>query len=336
MTNNFLITPDYRSFINQIKQSITQARTKAVRSVNIELIGLYYSIGKQIVLKQKESNWGEDLIGQIEIDLKTSFPDLSGFSRRNLNYMRSLYNFIGEDIKVQQLVAQIPWGHVIVIMAKIKEKEVALFYIQKTIENSWSRVILDHQISLNLYQRQGKIVSNFDLTIDNLDVEMIKESFKESYILDFLGLSLDAKECDLEQALIQNITHFILELGKGFAFVGKQHKLTVGGQEFFIDMLFYNFILKRFVIIELKTTEFKPEYAGQIGFYMTAIDRDVKKDEDGSTIGLIICKTKNNTVVEYALANSGWPTGVAEYRLLSELPEEIRRCMPTENELKTL
>jgi len=334
MSNNFLVTKDYQAFISQIKRSIQQSRSRAIRSVNSELINLYHHIGKQIVEKQKSSNWGDDLIGQIELDLKISFPDLSGFSRRNLNYMRSMYNFFGKDAKVQQLVAQIPWGHIIIIMANIKDINEAEFYIRKTIENSWSRVILDHQISLKLYQRKGNIISNFDTTITDNDIPLMKESFKETYVLDFLGLEDVAKERNFEHALTKNITHFILELGKGFAFVGRQYKLTVGGQEFFIDMLFYNYILKRFVVIELKTTEFKPEYAGQIGFYVTAVNRDIKKDGDNATIGLIICKTKNNTVLEYALANIKEPTGVAEYKLLTDLPEEIQKYLPTENELK--
>ncbi len=335
MPKQFLISKDYQAFINQIKQNVQLARNRAIRSVNSELIGLYYQIGRQIARKQKETSWGDDLIGQIEFDLKNSFPDLRGFSRRNLNYMRNLYIFFGEDEKVQQLVAQIPWGHIIIIMAQIKDKEIALFYIRKTIENSWSRVILDHQISLNLYQRQGKAINNFDLTVGNQDAALIKETFKESYILDFLELGEDARERDLEKYLIQNITDFILELGKGFAFIGKQYKLTVKEQEFFIDLLFYNYILKRFVAIELKTTEFKPEYAGQIGFYITVIDKDVKKDEDKSTIGLIICKSKNSTVVEYALANSSKPMGVAEYKL-SELPKDIAEYLPSQEELKNV
>lgn len=336
MAHNFLITKEYQSFIENIKENIQQARNRAIRSVNGELIGLYYSLGKQIVEKQKNSNWGDDLIGQIEIDLKIAFPGMKGFSRRNLNYMRNLYTFFGGREKVPQLVARIPWGHIRLILDKIENRKEAEFYIQKTIENSWSRVVLEHQISLDLYGRQGAIISNFDSTIDARDVTLIKESFKESYVLDFLDLEESAKERDLEQSLIMDITHFILELGKGFAFVGKQHKIIVGEQEFFVDLLFYNYILKRFVVIELKTTEFKPEYVGQIGFYITAIDRDIKEDGDGATIGLIVCRSKNNTVVEYALANSNRPTGVAEYKLFSELPKDIQRYLPTESELKSL
>ncbi|MEI7621908.1 MAG: PDDEXK nuclease domain-containing protein [Candidatus Moraniibacteriota bacterium] len=336
MAKEFLATQDYRTLITQIKQSIQQARSRAIRSVNSELVGLYYKIGKQIVQKQENSNWGEDLIGQIEIDLKLAFPDLSGFSRRNLNYMRKLYIFFGGVEKVPQLVAQIPWGHIRLILDKIKNYAEAEFYVRKTIENSWSRVMLDHQIDLRLFQRQGKIISNFKATVEAQEVALIQEAFKESYVLDFLGLDAESKERDLEQALIENMTNFMLELGKGFAFAGKQFKLTVGGQEFFVDLLFYNYLLNRFVVVELKTTEFKPEYVGQLGFYLTAIDRDVKNQQDGETIGLLICKNKNNTVVEYALAGNGKPAGVAQYQLFADLPAEVQKYLPTEDELSLL
>ncbi len=336
MTKEFLATQDYRTFISQIKQSIKRARNKAIRSVNSELISLYYNLGRQIIEKQKQTDWGEDLIGQIEMDLKRAFPDSTGFSRRNLNYMRKFYNFFGNNEKVPQAVAQIPWGHIRLILDRIKDYAEAEFYVQKTIENSWSRVILDHQIDLKLYQRQGKIISNFKTTVDAQEVALIQEAFKESYVLDFLELGADAKERDLEKALIENITNFMLELGKGFAFAGKQFKLIVGGQEFFVDLLFYNYLLKRFVVVELKTTEFKPQYVGQLGFYLTAIDRDLKKPEDGETIGLLICKNKNNIVVEYALAGNNKPAGVAQYQIFADLPAEVQKYLPTEDELNLL
>ena len=332
MTKKIIITKEYQDFINSIKQSVLQARNIAVRKVNSELINLYYSIGKEIFLKQKETNWGDDLIGQIEKDLKKAFPEMTGFSRRNLIYMRKFFEFFGEDKFVPQAVAQIPWGHIRLILDKIKGKPEAVFYTQKTIENSWSRVILEHQIELNLYARQGKLQSNFDKQIEKKDLDDVKEAFKENYILDFLQLEAEAKEKDIEKALVKHISHFILEFGKGFAFIGRQYKLTVDDQEFFIDLLFYNYILKRFVIVELKTTEFKPEHIGQIGFYITAVDRNIKTESDKGTIGLIICKSKNKTVVEYALANSNHPTGVAEYKL-SELPPEIAACFPSKEEI---
>ena len=221
------------------------------------------------------------------------------------------------------------------LLAKVKNKKEATFYIQKTIENSWSRVILDHQISLDLYHRSGKLIANFDTTIENNDIEFVKNPFKENYILDFLQLSESSKEKDLEAALVKNISEFLMEMGKGFAFIGKQYKVTVGGQEFFIDLMFYNYRLKRFVVIELKTTEFKPEYIGKLGFYVTAIDRDVKMETDKATIGLLICKTKNDTVVEYAL-NNNQPTGIAEYKMFSELPSDIASCLPSDKDIQEI
>ena len=247
--------------------------------------------------------------------------------------MRKFYEFFSGDKFTPQLVAQIPWGHIRIILDKIKSTAEATFYIKKTIENSWSRVILEHQIELNLYARQGKLQSNFDKNIAKKELSAVKEAFKENYILDFLQLEDQAKEKDLEKALVKHISHFILEFGKGFAFVGRQYKLTVDDQEFFIDLLFYNYILKRFVIVELKTSEFKPEHIGQIGFYITTVDRNIKTKGDKGTIGLVICKSKNKTVVEYALANSNHPAGVAEYKL-SELPKDIAKCFPSEKELK--
>lgn len=249
--------------------------------------------------------------------------------------MKNCYLFFGNDTKVQQLVAQIPWGHIILLLTKIKDKEETLFYINETISNNWSRVILEHQIELNVYQRKGKLSSNFKNTIKKNELSFVNNNFKESYILDFLDLKEEFDERELEISLINNISNFLIELGKGFAFVGKQKKIIIGGEEFFIDLLFYNYILKRFIIIEIKTTKFKPEHLGQLSFYINAIDRDFKNHSDKETIGLLICKSKNKTVVEYALQNNKQPLGVAEYRL-KELPQDVRDCMPSEDELESL
>jgi predicted nuclease of restriction endonuclease-like (RecB) superfamily len=329
MSQKIITTKEYQEFISELKKSIVQTRHIAVRKINSELINLYYQIGKAIYTKQKESTWGDNFISQVEQDLKESFPDMSGFSRANLFYMKKFYVFFGEKEKIPQAVVQIPWGHIRLILDKIKDLTEAEFYVYKTVKNSWSRAVLEHQIELNLYQRQGKLQSNFTQTIPSEDLFSVQESFKESYIFDFLGLSVKAKEKDIEKALIEHISRFLLEFGRGFAFVGRQYKVVVGEEEFFIDLLFYNYILKRFVVIELKITDFKPEYVGQIGFYMTTIDRQVKTETDKETIGLIICKSKNKTVVEYALANSDRPTGVAEYKL-KELPPEIAEVLPDE------
>jgi predicted nuclease of restriction endonuclease-like (RecB) superfamily len=327
-----ILTTDenYKEFIENLKEQIKSSSQKVVKTVNSELINLYYQIGRQIVEKQAKASWGDNLIGQIEQDLRLAFPKLKGFSRRNLIYMRSFYNFCTDFEITQQLVAQIPWGHICLIINKIKSREEASFYINKTIENGWSRTILDHQIGLNLYQRAGKSLNNFEQTIpaDN-QVELVKQSFKESYVLDFLELGNLENERQLEDGLIENITKFMLELGKGFAYVGRQFKLEVGGQEFFIDLLFYNYILRRFIVIELKTTDFKPDYLGQLGFYMTAVNKQVKTSQDGATIGLLICRNKNQTVVEYTLSQLNQPTTVASYKL----PEELQQQLPDEEEI---
>ena len=287
---------------------------------------------KRAALTNKSKGSRSGFVGQVlflETPKTTHIPEMSGFSRANLFYMKKFYVFFGEKEKIPQAVGQIPWGHVRLILDKIKNLTEAEFYINKTIENSWSRAILQHQIELNLFARKGKLQSNFENTVSLSELNLIQESFKESYIFDFLNLSQKAKEKDLEKALIEHISHLLLEFGRGFAFVGKQYKIVVGDDEFFIDLLFYNYILKRFVVIELKITDFKPEYIGQIGFYMTAVDKQIKTETDKETIGLIICKSKNKTVVEYALANSDRPTGVAEYKL-TQLPAEIAEVLPDE------
>ncbi len=328
INNNFIQDKEYRDFIYKIKEDIKRAKNIVVLKVNIELINLYFNIGKQIVEKQKVSNWGDDLIGQIELDLRLAFPEMKGFSRRNLNYMKDLYILTEPDKNVPQLVAQIPWGHTRLIINKTKDIKEIEFYIKKTLENSWSRSILDHQISLNLYKRQGKIINNFDKTVKKHDASILKESFKESYVLDFLDIKDSIKERDLEKLLTDNILKFILELGKGFAFVGKQFKLEVSGQEFFVDLLFYNYILNRFVVIELKNTDFKPDYVGQISFYLSAVNNNIKSKKDKESIGLIICKGKNNkTVMEYSLENVKKPIGVAEYKIMSELSDNLKKVL---------
>ncbi|RLA07783.1 MAG: DUF1016 domain-containing protein [Gammaproteobacteria bacterium] len=333
---SFEATNEYNNFLEKIKADITKARNKALMSVNTELINLYFSIGKNISLKQRDANWGDDFIGQIEKDIKRDMPDVKGFSRTNLFYMKKCYSFFQENKKIPQVVGQIPWGHIRLILDKIQDNTEAFFYINKTIENSWSRTILDHQISLNLYSRDGKLLSNFKNTLSNREEGIVQKSFKKNYILDFLNLSEKAKEKDLEKLLTQDICSFLMEMGTGFAFVGKQYKLNVGDKEFFIDLLFYNYILKRFVIIELKTTEFKPKHIGQLGFYMSAVNKTIKTKDDKETIGLIICKSKNETIVEYALDNSNQPTGVAEYKFLNQLPKDMQKTLPTTEEIKNL
>jgi predicted nuclease of restriction endonuclease-like (RecB) superfamily len=333
---------EYLDFINDIKTTIVKANIKVVRTINSSLIELYYEIGQMVIKKQNESKWGDSVIDNIEKDLKIAFPNLKGFSRRNLFYMKSLVSFIGGDLFVQQAAAQIQWGHLMLLMDKKLPIKKSLFYINKSIENSWSRTILELQIESNLFARQGSLPNNFEKTLDLKDLDVIRETFKDPYILDFLMLDTEHKERDLEQALVSNITKFLLELGIGFAFVGQQYKITVSTQEFFVDLLFYHIHLKRYVVIELKTKEFKPDQVGQIGFYITAINRQIKREDDNGTIGIIICKTKDDTIVEYALDSTTHPTGVStftieEQEIIKELPtsQDFEKIITlTENEYK--
>jgi predicted nuclease of restriction endonuclease-like (RecB) superfamily len=330
MSNTLLTDNQYKSFIEDIKNKIKSSSQKAVRVVNSELINLYFEIGKDIVDKQSGAKWGDNFLKQVESDLRLEFPNLKGFSQRNLIYMRSMYKFCNVHEISPQAVAQLPWGHIRLLVDKIKDKNEALFYINQSTQGSWSRTVLDWQIGLGLYKRKGNSINNFEITeTTELQTNLVKESFKESYVLDFLELDNDRKERKLENSIVSNITRFMLELGKGFAYVGRQYKLQVGQEEFYTDLLFYNFVLKRFVIIELKTTNFKPSYISQLNFYMTAIDKDVKAENDKETIGLLICKGADKTVVEYALNGSNMPTAVASL----QLPEDIQNNLPDEAEI---
>jgi predicted nuclease of restriction endonuclease-like (RecB) superfamily len=331
---NYILTKEYKTFFHKIKENIQRSRQIAILKINNELINLYYNLGKEIYLKQKESDWGSNLIGQIEKDLKKEFPNVKGFSRRNLFYMKKFYLFFKTE-NVPQLVAQLPWNQVRIILDKIKNKKEALFYIQESINNTWSKVLLEHQIELNLYERKGKINNNFLKTLPKKDSNFIQNYFKENYILDFLNVSEEFDEKELENAIVSNITKFLIELGKGFAFIGKQFKIIVGNKDFYIDLLFYNYILKRFIVIELKTKEFKPEYLGQIGFYINVINKNIKKNNDDETIGLLICKSKNKTIVEYALLNNKQPLGIAEYKL-SKIPKNISKYLPNKEDFKKI
>jgi predicted nuclease of restriction endonuclease-like (RecB) superfamily len=327
-----IFNKEYIEFISKIKENIIKSRQNAILKVNSELINLYYTLGKEIYFKQKESNWGINLIGQIEKDLRKEFPNVKGFSRRNLFYMKKFYLFFKTE-NVPQVVAQLPWNQIRLILDKIKNKEEALFYIQESINNLWSKVLLEHQIELNLYARKKNINNNFLNTLPKKDSKFILKYFKENYILDFLNLKEEFNEKELEKSIVSNISKFLIELGKGFAFIGKQFKINVGNKDFYIDLLFYNYILKRFIVIELKITEFKPEYLGQIGFYINIINKDIKRKEDKETIGLLICKSKNKTIVEYALLNNKYPLGIAEYKL-SKISKKLSTFLPNEKELK--
>ena len=337
-----MLDKEYISFINDIKSKIKQAQIKAAIKVNEELLRLYWDIAKVIVDKQKSSSWGDRIIEQISRDLKQEFPNLKGFSRTNLLYMKKWYLF-WSDKNIPQVVGEIfkiPWGHNREIITKCKNIDEALFYVNKTIENGYSRAVLVHQIESGLYSRSKKAINNFDKKLPSPQSDLAKEITKDPYCFDFLSLSEKYNEKELENALMDNLTNFLLELGSGFAFVGRQYRLEIAGEEFFIDLLFYHIKLKCFVVVELKTTKFKPEYAGKLNFYITAVDKEIKEPNDNPTIGILICKSKNNTIVEYALNSIEKPIGVSEYKLSKELPNNLKNALPSieeiENELKKI
>lgn len=330
MTENIIKTADYKAFIQNIKLRVKTAQIKAAVTVNQELLRLYWDLAALMVEKQKATAWGDGFLQQMSQDLQAEFPDMKGFSKRNLEVMRQWYRFWVEQPAIaQQLVAQIPWGHNLVIIGKIKDTEEALFYVQKTVQNGWSRAVLTHQIESRLYQRQGKAISNFQTTLPAPQSDLARETLKDPYVFDFLSLTEKYNERELENALIEHVTRFLLELGAGFSYLGKQYKLEIAGDEFLIDLLFYHVKLHCYVVVELKTVKFKPEFAGQLNFYVSAVDGILKTEADNPTIGILICKSKNDTVVEYALKSIQKPIGVSEYSITQSLPDEFRSSLPS-------
>jgi predicted nuclease of restriction endonuclease-like (RecB) superfamily len=289
-----------------------------------------------IIAKQKESSWGDSIIQKISRDLKEEFPNIKGFSVTNIKYMRNWYLFWNDSNRPQVVdeIFKIPWGHNREIITKLKETQEAIYYVKQTLHYGWSRAVLVHQIESRLYHREGKAITNFETKLPPLQSDLAKATLKDPYNFDFLSMSKKYNERELEDALIEHISHFLLELGSGFAFVGRQYQLVVGGDEFFVDLLFYHIRLKCYVVVELKTVKFKPEFAGQLNFYVSAINAELKEPNDNPTIGILICKSKNNTVVEYALNSIDNPIGVSEYELVSKLPTEFKSTLPTIEEIE--
>lgn len=323
-------SPDgYNDWLVELKSKIQQAQQRATLAVNQELVALYWQIGRDILERQTVQGWGAKVIEQLAHDLRNAFPHMKGFSSRNLKYMRAFAQAWPEAEFVQQPVAQLPWGHNLVLLSKLKSEEERLAYAQKAIENGWSRNVLVMQIETHLIEREGAAITNFEQRLPKAQSDLARESLKDPYCFDFLGLGEKAQEREIEKALVQHVTEFLLELGAGFAFVGRQVHLDVGGDDFYIDLLFYHLKLRCYVVIELKTGDFKPEHLGQLGFYLTAVDRQVKAPEDQPTIGLLLCKSKNKLVVEYALGDKTQPMGIAEYKLQQSLPEPLETNLPS-------
>jgi predicted nuclease of restriction endonuclease-like (RecB) superfamily len=320
---------DYAAWLVELKARIHSAQQRATLAVNRELVALYWQIGRDILTRQSNEGWGAKVIERLALDLRNAFPDMKGFSRANLMYMRAFADAWPDASIVQQAVGQLPWGHNLVLLTKLKTAEQRLDYAQRAIEHGWSRNVLNIHIERRLLEREGQAVSNFALRLPAPASDLAQESLKDPYLFDFLGIGQEAGERAIEDAIVQHITRFLIELGAGFAFVGKQVHLEVGGDDFFIDLLFYHLKLRCYVVVELKAGAFKPEHAGQLGFYLTAVDTQMKTEQDNPTIGLLLCKSKNKVVAEYALRDSNKPIGVAEYQLIESLPKELQTSLPS-------
>lgn len=327
---------DYSKILQAVKSEIRSGQHRAILAVNKELILLYWNIGKIIIKHQRQEGWGSKVIDRLANDISSEFPDLKGFSARNLKYMRMLAEEYIDEEFVQQVVAQIPWSHNLIILEKIKSPNERKWYIEKTIENGWSRNVLVIQIETNLYTRQvlAEKITNFDSLMPAVQSDLANETLKDPYIFDFIAFKEGLVERDIENQLVQKITKFLLELGTGFAFIGNQYRLEIGDEDYYIDLLFYHTKLRCYVVIELKTGKFKPEYAGKLNFYLSAVDDKLKTEHDNPSIGIILCKEKNKLVAEYALKDMTKPIGVSEYKLLQDIPEELRSSLPTIEELE--
>ena len=322
--------PDgYADWLADLKGRIHTAQQRATLAVNRELVLLYWQIGRDILTRQAQQGWGAKVIERLAHDLRAAFPELKGFSPRNLKYMRAFAEAWPDTEFVQAVLAQLPWYHQLALLDKLPGVETRRWYAAKAIEHNWSRNILVMQIETRLLERSGTAVTNFAANLPKPQSDLARESLKDPYRFDFLALTDEAHEREIENALVKHVTEFLLELGAGFAFVGRQVLLDVGGDEFFIDLLFYHLKLRCYIVIELKGGKFKPEHLGQLGFYLTAVDRQVKSEEDNPTIGLLLCKSKNKIVAEYALGDKTQPMGIAEYKLLQSLPPELQNSLPS-------
>ncbi|MEL6263440.1 MAG: PDDEXK nuclease domain-containing protein [Cyanobacteria bacterium J06626_6] len=330
----FHLSDAYLSFLSELKERIRVAQIKASLAVNQELVMLYWQIGRSIIKRQNEEGWGNKVIPQLSKDLKAEFPGVKGLSARNLGYMKSFAIAWPDEQILQQAVAKIPWGHNVRLLDKVKDADERLWYIQQTMSNSWSRNILELQIESGLYKRQGSAVTNFERTLPMPQSDLAQQIIKDPYNFDFLTLRRGALERELEVGLVTHIRDFLLELGVGFAFMGSQYPITVDDKEYRIDLLFYHTQLRCYVVIDLKMTEFEPEYAGKMNFYVAAIDDMLRKGDDQPTIGLVLCKTKRKTTAEYALRNVNTPIAISTHRLPEELQEQLPSIRQLEMEIE--
>jgi predicted nuclease of restriction endonuclease-like (RecB) superfamily len=324
----------YQDLLARLKSQIRTAQVRAAVAVNQELVLLYWGIGKEILTRQKEDGWGTRVIERLAKDLRSEFPDMQGLSPRNLGYMKAFAEAWPDEAILQAPLAKITWYHNLTLMEKVKSSEERLWYAEQTIQNGWSRNVLVMQIESGLFRRQGKATTNFQVTLPAPQSDLAQQLIKDPYNFDFLTLTAEAQERDLESGLLGHLRQFLIELGVGFAFVGSQVPLDVGGEDFRLDLLFYHLKLRCYVVIDLKMTPFKPEFAGKMNFYLSAVDDLLRHPDDKPSIGLILCKTKNRIIAEYALRNTATPMGISEFRHLENLPEQLKGTLPTIEEIE--
>jgi predicted nuclease of restriction endonuclease-like (RecB) superfamily len=332
-----ITTTEYKNWLVELKSKIRSSQIKAAIAVNSELIAFYWELGKMI--SEKQTAWGSKFLETLSKDLQDEFPEMKGFSVSNLKFCKLFFNYFSirsqvENEIAENVVVKLPWGHIKLIITKIKETIEANFYIQQTIENNWSRDILDLQIKSNLYERQGKSITNFKNTLPEPFSDLAIQTLKDPYVFDFIALDSKYRERDIENQLVQHITKFLLELGKGFAFVGQQYHLVIAENDYYIDLLFYHTRLKCYVVVELKNTKFIPEFAGKLNFYLSAVDSLVKQEDDNPTIGILLCKDKSNLEAEFALRDINKPIGISELKLTENLPDNLKSSLPTIEEIE--
>ena len=331
-----LIPPTYAETLKALKERIRTAQIKASLRVNEELLKLYWDIGKTIVEKQKEEGWGSKVIDRMAKDLKAAFPKMTGLSVRNMLYMKQFAVAYPDFAITQQVAAKIPWGHNMVLIDRVKNSKERLWYVHKTIENGWSREVLETWIDSNLYSRQGKAITNFKATMPKAQSDLATEILKDPYHFDFLPMREDADERAIEDGLVAHMQKFLTELGIGFAFIGRQYKIEVDGEDFLIDLLFYHYKLRRFIVVELKNTAFKPEYAGKMAFYLAAVNATLKHPDDEPAIGMILCRKGKRLVIEYALSETKKSIGVATYKtkVVESLPKDLKDNLPSVEQIE--
>ena len=349
---------EYKKLLLELKEKVRSSQLKAAIKVNYELLDLYWTLGEYIVKKQEQHSWGDAFIKSLAKDLQKEFPDMKGFSETNIKYIRRWYSFymkglqgVAEienndsnskglqpvaqfDERVINHIKQIPWGHNQRIINKCKTIDEAIYYVNKTIDNGWSRNVLEHQIESGLYVREGKSITNFEKRLPALQSDLARQTLKDPYNFDFLTIREGYDERELQKELVDKISDFLLELGEGFAYIGKEYHLNINGDDFYIDLLFYNLNLYSYIVIELKAEKFKPEHLGQLNFYVTAVNRELKTDRDNATIGLLICKDKNDIVCEYSLEQISQPIGISKYEITKLLEAEYRSSLPSIEEIE--